>query len=97
MLECASVPKYIDTSSLDLNGTPFHLKYLQGSVNGSVGLETVALGPYAISNQALGSLHRHLQVNLLILPLSKLSPMQLESLNFNRPVIAEYLGLHSSR
>ncbi|KAI9465969.1 hypothetical protein BJY52DRAFT_1182872 [Lactarius psammicola] len=37
----------------------FNLGYLVGSVNGVVAYETVALGPYEISQQAIGEFHSH--------------------------------------
>ena len=55
--DCTGVPKYAPTSSLNmLSEVPFNLNYLMGSVSGSVGTETVALGPFEISSQVLGEL-----------------------------------------
>ncbi|THH33866.1 hypothetical protein EUX98_g214 [Antrodiella citrinella] len=53
--DCAGVPKYSPTSSLNLlSNEPFNLNYLMGSVTGSVGTETVMLGPFQISSQVFG-------------------------------------------
>ncbi|KAI0035740.1 aspartic peptidase domain-containing protein [Vararia minispora EC-137] len=51
--DCTGMSKYTDSPSLTLRQNSFSLKYLQGSVSGTLGFETVALGPYAITDQAL--------------------------------------------
>ncbi|GBE82352.1 acid protease [Sparassis crispa] len=49
--DCQGVPRYNDTSSLNLSDVPFDLKYVQGSVSGTVGTETVSVGSFEISSQ----------------------------------------------
>ena len=52
------MPKYTSTSSLStISDVPFNLNYLMGSVTGSVGTETVTLGPFQITAQVLGELN----------------------------------------
>ncbi|KAH7929775.1 acid protease [Leucogyrophana mollusca] len=51
--DCESIKKYSESASttLTLSNQPFKLKYLLGSVSGTVGSEIVTLGPYQISSQ----------------------------------------------
>lgn len=51
--DCQGITKYSPSSSttLTLSDQPFKLTYLKGSVLGTVGTETVTLGPYEISSQ----------------------------------------------
>ncbi|KAG0705369.1 aspartic peptidase domain-containing protein [Suillus ampliporus] len=51
--DCQGITRYSSSSSstLTLTDQPFKLTYLMGSVLGTVGTETVILGPYEISSQ----------------------------------------------
>ncbi|KAG1749017.1 aspartic peptidase domain-containing protein [Suillus paluster] len=51
--DCQGITRYSSSSSstLTLSDQPFKLAYLMGSVLGTVGTETVTLGPYEISSQ----------------------------------------------
>ncbi|KAI0705835.1 acid protease [Cytidiella melzeri] len=49
--DCRGVPKYQQTPTLNSTSTDFHLNYLLGAVSGSVGTETVSLGPFEILDQ----------------------------------------------
>ncbi|KAG1774320.1 aspartic peptidase domain-containing protein [Suillus placidus] len=51
--DCQGITRYSSSSSstLTLSDQPFKLTYLMGSVLGTVGTETVTLGPYEISSQ----------------------------------------------
>ncbi|KIK45844.1 hypothetical protein CY34DRAFT_488303 [Suillus luteus UH-Slu-Lm8-n1] len=51
--DCQGITRYSSSSSstLTLSDQPFKLIYLMGSVLGTVGTETVTLGPYEISSQ----------------------------------------------
>ncbi|KZT69013.1 acid protease [Daedalea quercina L-15889] len=53
--DCTKVPKFdtSDTTNLTLSGADFHLGYLLGSVTGSIATDTVTLGAYEVSSQAL--------------------------------------------
>ncbi|KAI0950285.1 hypothetical protein AcV7_008801 [Taiwanofungus camphoratus] len=51
--DCQAVPRYNTTnsSSLNLSDADFHLDYLLGSVTGSIGTDTITVGPYEVSLQ----------------------------------------------
>ncbi|KAG1900796.1 aspartic peptidase domain-containing protein [Suillus fuscotomentosus] len=55
--DCQGITRYSSSSSttLTLSNQPFELTYLVGSVLGTVGTETVTLGPYEISSQTFGA------------------------------------------
>ncbi|KAG1759033.1 aspartic peptidase domain-containing protein [Suillus occidentalis] len=56
--DCQGIARYSSSSSstLTLSDQPFKLIYLMGSVLGTVGTETVTLGPYEISSQTFAAL-----------------------------------------
>lgn len=54
--DCQGVTKYNQSSSFTDTNTAFHLSYLLGSVTGSIGTDTVVVGPYEVSSQIFGKL-----------------------------------------
>jgi hypothetical protein len=54
--DCQGITRYSPSSSntLTLSDQPFKLSYLVGTVLGTVGTETVTLGPFEISSQTFG-------------------------------------------
>ena len=52
--DCQAIPKYTQSSSASMSNLPFHLQYLIGSVNGSIGSDTVTFGPFSVTSQVLG-------------------------------------------
>ena len=55
-IDCQNVPKYSAAASHSLKATNTNVRidYLLGSARGSVGLEDVMIGQYAISSQVFG-------------------------------------------
>lgn len=55
-IDCQNVPKYSAAASRSLKATNANVRidYLLGSARGSVGLEDVMIGQYAISSQVFG-------------------------------------------